>query len=138
MWGQSDFLLWFQCVFNIRLFMINKQTYGNSISITSEFESSYFFRNSEVNGSQVDDKNQENNGIFDFNDKSKLIPFGIMIGFIDGLHFDKLFIPHDQSSPLIPVGSEAVTHITPYLKISKELWSSLTVDNICRTSGMVG
>ena len=82
--------------------MINKQTFENSISITSEFESSYFFENSEVNGSQFDDTNQENNGIFDFNDKSKLIPFGIMIGFIDGSHFDKLFIPHDQSSPLIP------------------------------------
>ena len=53
-----------------------------------------------------------------------------MIGFIDGSHFDKLFIHYDQSSPLIPVGLEAVTHITPYLKISKELWSSLTVDNI--------
>ena len=53
-----------------------------------------------------------------------------MIGFIDGSHFDKLFIPHNQSSPLIPVDLEAVTHITPYLKISKELWSSLTVDNI--------
>ena len=130
MWGQSDFLLWFQCVFNIRLFMINKQTFGNSISITSEFENSYFFGNSEVNVSQVDDENQENNGIFDFNDKSKLMPFGIMIGFIDGSHFDKLFIPYDQTSPLIPVGSEAVTHVTPYLKISKELWSSLTIDNI--------
>ena len=50
--------------------MINKQTFENSISITSEFESSYFFENSEVNGSQFDDTNQENNGIFDFNDKS--------------------------------------------------------------------
>ena len=53
-----------------------------------------------------------------------------MIGFIDGSHFDKLFIHYDQSSPLIPVGLEAVTHITLYLKISKGLWSSLIVDNI--------
>ena len=43
MWGQSDFLLWFQCLFNIRLFMINKQTFGNQISITSGFECGYFF-----------------------------------------------------------------------------------------------
>ena len=127
MWGQSDFLLWFQCVFNIRLFMINKQTFGNQISITSGFECGHFFGNSAEYKTKV---NYENDGIFDFEDKSKLIPYGIMIGFIDGAHFDKLFIPYDQQSPLIPVGSDSVLHITPYLKISKELWSSLTVDNV--------
>ena len=131
MWGQDDFLNWFQCVFNIRIFVISMNSYEvkkkTKITTSSEFVQSFRFQNSDEFLIQ---ENYENDGIFDFNDEKKLIPYGIMIVLKEDLHYERLIIPYDQKSPLIPLGSESVTHLLPYLKISREVWVSISVDNV--------
>ena len=131
MWGQDDFLHWFQCVFNIRIFVINmdsNEVDGKiKITTTSNFVLHYQFQNSEEFNVE---ENYENDGIFDFNDQNKLIPYGIMIVLKEDLHYERLLIPYNQTSPLIPVGSSSVIHILPFMKISKKVWVSISVDNI--------
>ena len=53
-----------------------------------------------------------------------------MIVLKEELHYERLIIPHDQKSPLIPVGSSSVTHILPYLKFSEKVWVSISVDEV--------
>ena len=75
-------------------------------------------------------ENYENDGIFDFDDKKKLIPYGIMIVLMEDQHYERVLIPYDQKSPLIPVGSSSVTHILPYMKISEKVWISISIDKM--------
>ena len=97
------------------------------ITTSSNFVHSYQFQNS--NKFQAEE-NFENDGIFDFDDPKKLIPYGIMIVLQEDQHYERLLIPYDQKSPLIPVGSSSVTHILPYMKISEQVWVSISVDNV--------
>ena len=53
-----------------------------------------------------------------------------MIVLKDDLHYDRVLIPYNQTSPLIPVGSSSVNHILPFMRISKKVWVSISVDNI--------
>ena len=80
MWGQDDFLWWFQCVFNIRSFFIQMRSFNingkRKITTSSEFVNLYVFQNLP---NFKPETNCENDNIFDFEDKKKLIPFGIMI-----------------------------------------------------------
>ena len=131
MWGQDDFLRWFQCVFNIRIFLIHIQSFDvlgkTKITTSSDFVNSYVFENSPE---FQPEKHCENDGIFDFKDKNKLIPYGIMIVLMEDQHYERVIIPFDQKSPLIPVGSVSVRHILPFLKISEKVWVSMSVDNV--------
>ena len=47
MWGETDLLHWFQCVFNVQVYMTNKQQLGDKIMITFEFVNLFFFQNLE-------------------------------------------------------------------------------------------
>ena len=131
MWGQDDFLHWFQCVFNIRNFIITMSSFEidgkTKITTSSNFVHSFQFQNSKEFQSE---ENYENDGIFDLYDKKKLIPYGIMIVLMEDQHYERVLIPYDQKSPLIPVGSPSVTHILPYMKISEKVWISISVDNV--------
>ena len=70
MWGNDDFLHWFQCVFNIQIFVINmisnEVNEKAKITTSSVFVQSVCFQNSDE---FLVEENFENDGIFDFNDQ---------------------------------------------------------------------
>ena len=129
MWGQDDFLDWFQCVFNIRIFVINLQSFDMNESFiydtSADFAQGFKYRRPE----QTENPNV-NDDIFDLSDENRIIPRGIMIVLMEDQHFDEIIRPYNQISPLIDAGSEIVLHILPFLKISKKVWSSLDTKTI--------
>ena len=48
-----------------------------------------------------------------------------MIILMNGAHYDQVFKPYDQDSPVIPVGSPKVDHLLHFLRISEDCWSYL-------------
>ena len=53
-----------------------------------------------------------------------------MIVLMEDQHYERVLIPFDQNTPLIPVGSVSVKHILPYMKVSEKVWVSMSVDNV--------
>ena len=126
MYGTDDFLHWFQCVFNIRIFVINIQYFEKFCSTTCSFVKDEFRIDEE---SSYEEK-YKNDKYFDFNNKDNMIPYGIAIVLIEENHFDRIFKLHNSNSPIIPAGSDHIKFLLPLLRISELLWASLDVDEI--------
>ena len=75
---------------------------------------------------------KKNDKYFDLTDENRMIPYGIIIVFIENSHFDSIFKLHGESSLIIPAGSQKVEFLLPYLQITKKLWLSLNTDVIKR------
>ena len=127
MWGTDDFLDWFQCVFNIRIFVINIQESKDCKFTTASFVNELLDK-----GTKSYEEKVSNDKYFDLNVKNRLIPYGIIIVLMEGSHFDGVFKLHDSTSPIIPAGTDKIQFLLPLLKISKTLWSSLSIDTIKR------
>ena len=127
MWGTDDFLNWFQCVFNLRVFVINIQSYGESLVTTGEFVNDHFVQGKK--GSPVAEE-FNNNKYFDLNDKDRFVPYGIIIILMEEERFDRVFKLYNQTSPIVPCGSKHIEYLLPYLKISPTLWNSLDISVI--------
>ena len=125
MWGTDDFLNWFQCLFNIRIFVINIQETGTQKYTTSSFVNELLDK-----GNQSYDEEHLNDKFFDLNIKNRLVPYGIIIVLMEGSHFDRVFKLHNRRSPIIPSGSNQIEFLLPLLKISTTLWSSLNRESI--------
>ena len=102
MWGTDDFLDWFQKVFNIRIFVLNSQTFNDDRSIHCQFINDHLDKDFE----KYVDTTNSNDKYFDMNNKDRLIPYGIMIVVMIDSHYENVLKPYDQQSPLIPAGSE--------------------------------
>ena len=126
MYGTDDFLHWFQCVFNIRIFVINIQYFDTSFSTTCSFVKDEF----RIQEEEPYEDDYKNDKYFDFNNKDNLIPYGIAIVLIEENHFDRIFKLHNSNSPIIPAGSDDIKYLLPFLRISELLWASLDIDEI--------
>ena len=127
MWGTDDFFTWFQCVFNLRVFVINIQSYGDSLVTSGEFVYDHFVQAKK--GSTVVEE-FKNDKYFYLNDEDWFVPYGIIIISMEEEHFDRVFKLHTQTSPIVPCGSKHIEYLLPYLKISPTLWNSLDISVI--------
>ena len=125
MWGTEDFLNWFQCLFNIRIFVINIQETDTQKYTTSSFVNELIDK-----GTQSYEEEHSNDKFFDLSIKNRLVPYGIIIVLMVESHFDRVYKLHNRTSPIIPSGSSEIEFLLPLLKISKTLWSSLNLNSI--------
>ena len=135
MYGTEDFLHWFQCVFNIRIFAINIQYFHQAkiSSTTCSFINDYAYNS----GDKTYDEECKNDRYFDLSNKQNIIPYGIAIILMEGGHFDRIFKIYSSKSPIIPTGSDEITFLLPLLKISETLWKSLDIEEIERHNSEV-
>ena len=116
MWGTEDFLNWFQCLFNIRIFVINIQETDSQKYTTSSFVNELIDK-----GTQSYKEEHSNDKFFDLSIKNRLVPYGIIIVLMVESHFDRVYKLHNKTSPIIPSGSSEIEFLLPLLKISKTL-----------------
>ena len=74
MWGTEDFLHWFQCNFNIRIFVINIQD-----SYAYKYTTASFVNEFLDEGTKSYEEESSNDKYFDLSVKNRLIPYGIII-----------------------------------------------------------
>ena len=61
-----------------------------------------------------------NDRFFNIEQNDRMIPYGIVIMFMEDEHFDRVFKPFDQTSPIIPSGSDKISYLLPALQISSK------------------
>jgi len=128
MWGTDDFLHWFQRLYNIRVFVINIQTFDYNYTYGDFVNDGLVYEGTNDGKEKV--HGNKNDKYFDLTDEDRLIPYGIIIVLMENAHFDTIFKLHGESSLIIPAGSQKVEFLLPYLQITPILWSSLNTDVI--------